>query len=78
MLSQGENGVERLELVFGGENRTADEPLGIGAFGDEAVELFERLSNGVGLAVVLGERKEGRGITTGDPGNEGVDLCQSS
>ena len=34
----GENGVERLELVLGGENRTADQPLKIGGLYPELAE----------------------------------------
>ncbi len=50
-----EDRVQRLELVVGGEDGTAHEPLEVRAFGDQGVELFQRLGDSVGLAVVLGE-----------------------
>ena len=74
----GEDGVERLDLVLGGEHRAADKALEVGAFGDQAVELLERLGDGVGLTVVLGEREQSGRVAPGYAGNECFLLCQSS
>ena len=47
-----------------------------GFSGDQSVELGQRLSDGLGLAVVLGKGEERRRIAAGDAGNECVVLCQ--
>ena len=70
MPSLGEDGVERLDLVVGGEHRAADEPLEVGASGDQGVELVERLGDGGGLAPILREREQRGGVASGYAGNE--------
>ena len=73
-----EDGVERLELVGGGKHRASHQPLEVGAFGDQGVELAKRVGDGVGLAIVLGERKQGGGVASGYARNDRVVvLCQA-
>jgi hypothetical protein len=64
-------------LVRRRKDRAANEALEIGAFGDERVKLGQRLSDRLGLAIVLGEGEEGGSIAAGDAGNECFVLCQS-
>ena len=72
-----ENGVERLDLVGGGEDRAADQPLEVRALGDQRVESRQSVGDGVGLTLVLGEREQGGGVAPGDAGNDRVFLCQA-
>ena len=66
----GKDGVERLELVGGGEHGTADEPLEVGASGDERVELAELLGDGLCLAAFVRKVEERGGVAAGHAGNE--------
>ena len=77
MSAPAQDRVERLELIVGGEHRTSDEPLEIGAFGDERVEARQSVRDLLGLALVLGEGKQRGRIAAGDAGNEGFFLCQA-
>ena len=71
----GQDGVERLQLIGGREHRAAHQPFKVWAFSDEGVEFRQPLGDGLGLAIVLGERKQGGRVTSGYAGNNRVFLC---
>ena len=73
-----EDGVERLELVGGRKHRALDQPRQVRAIGDESVESRQGVRDGLALALVLGERKQGGRVTSGYAGNNGVFLCHAA
>ena len=72
----GENGVERLHLLFGRKDRALDEALEIVALGDERGEIFKVLGDLVGQALLLGELIERQGIAAGHSGYDAFVLRQ--
>ena len=73
-----EDGVEGLELIGGRKHRAPHQPFQVRAFGDEGVESRQRVCDGLALALVLGERKQGGRVTSGYAGNNRVFLCHAA
>ena len=73
----GQNGVERLELVGGRENRASHQPFEVRALGDHRVESRQCVGDSVGLAFVEGEREQGGRVASRDSRNDRVVLCQA-
>ena len=72
-----QNGVESLELVGGGEHRASHQPFEIRALGDQRVESRQCFGDGVGLALVMGEREQGGRVASRNSRNDRVVLCQA-
>ena len=70
----GQDDVERFDLLGGRKHRALHQPFKVWALGDQRVESGQRVGHGLGLAIVLGERKQGRRVTSGYAGNDRVFL----
>ena len=71
----GEDRRQRLELLVGTERRAADQPVEIGAAGNQCVELIEIFLDGVDGLVVEGKLEQRAGVSASHTGDDRTFAC---